>query len=156
VLVHPDGTTAVPDLPSGLPLGLGAAIYGQISLPLPPGAALALYTDGLVDTRARSSQQGIEALRAELAGRPGPTSAYADRAGNGTGSLRGCCDQLVGALAPQPEDDTTLVLARIRPRPATTTAAPAAAPWPGRVTVEQQATVFRVCGGNRCPLTPSS
>jgi hypothetical protein len=119
VLVHPDGTTAVPELPSGLPLGLGAAIYGQISLPLPPGAALALYTDGLVDTRTRSSQQGIEALRAELAGRPGLTSACADRTGNGTGSLRGCCDQLVGALAPQPEDDTTLVLARIRPRPAT-------------------------------------
>jgi serine phosphatase RsbU (regulator of sigma subunit) len=117
VLVHPDGTTRVPELPSGLPLGLGTAIYGQISLPLPPGAALALYTDGLVDTRTRSSQQGIEALRAELAGLPGPASANASRPADAAGPLQGCCDRLVGALAPQPEDDTTLVLARVRSRP---------------------------------------
>jgi len=118
VLVHPDGETRVPELPSGLPIGLGTAIYGQISLPLPLGAALALYTDGLVDTRTRSSQQGIETLRAELGGPQGLTSAYAGHPANGTGPLRACCDRLVGSLAPQPEDDTTLVLARIRPRPA--------------------------------------
>jgi hypothetical protein len=107
VFIHPDGTTSAPELPSGLPIGLGTAIYGQISLPLPVGAALALYTDGLVDTRTRTSQQGIEELRAELA--TGPA--------NGTGPLEKCCDRLVGSLAPRPEDDTTLVLARIRPRP---------------------------------------
>jgi len=109
VLVHPDGTTSAPELPSGLPIGLGAAIYGQISLPLPPGTALALYTDGLVDTRTRSSQQGIELLRAGLAATT--TLVMAPTA------LEKCCDHLVHSLAPRPEDDTTLVLARIRPSP---------------------------------------
>ena len=106
MIAHPDGTTSVPELPSGLPIGLGTAIYGQISLPLPPGTALALYTDGLVDTRTRSSQEGIEALRAGLAA-------------TGPSPLGRCCDRLVGSLAPHPEDDTTLVLARVRPRPVT-------------------------------------
>jgi serine phosphatase RsbU (regulator of sigma subunit) len=106
VIAHPDGTTSVPELPSGLPIGLGTAIYGQISLPLPPGTALALYTDGLVDTRTRSSQEGIEALRAGLAA-------------TGPSPLGRCCDRLVGSLAPHPEDDTTLVLARVRSRPIT-------------------------------------
>jgi serine phosphatase RsbU (regulator of sigma subunit) len=101
VIALPDGTTSAPDLPSGLPIGLGTAIYGQITLPLPPGATLALYTDGLVDTRTRSSDQGILALRAALAGQHGP--------------LEHACGELVRSLAPHPEDDTTLVLARIPP-----------------------------------------
>jgi hypothetical protein len=101
VIAGPDGTTTAPDLPSGLPLGLGTAIYGQITLPFPPGAILALFTDGLVDTRTRSSADGILALRSALV--------------HQHGRLDDVCRELVRILAPQPEDDTTLVLARAQP-----------------------------------------
>jgi serine phosphatase RsbU (regulator of sigma subunit) len=101
VIVRPDGTTIAPDLPSGLPLGLGTAIYGQITLPFPLGAVLALYTDGLVDTRTRSSEHGIQVLRSVLAAQHG--------------SLDCACDNVLRLLAPHPEDDTTLALARTQP-----------------------------------------
>jgi serine phosphatase RsbU (regulator of sigma subunit) len=101
VIARPDGTTSAPDLPSGLPIGLGTAIYGQLTLPLPPGAILALYTDGLVDTRTRSSDEGVLELRSVLAGQ--------------AGSLDGACDYLLRSLAPRREDDTTVMLARIPP-----------------------------------------
>ena len=98
VIAVPDGTTIAPDLPSGLPLGLGTAIYGQITLPFPPGAILALFTDGLVDTRTRSSGDGILALCSALV--------------HQHGRLDDVCGELVRILAAQPEDDATLVLAR--------------------------------------------
>jgi hypothetical protein len=101
VIARPDGRTSAPDLPSGLPIGLGTAIYGQLTLPLPPGAILALYTDGLVDTRSRSSDEGVLELRSILAGQ--------------AGSLDDACDHLLRSLAPRPEDDTTVLLARIPP-----------------------------------------
>ena len=101
VIARPDGSTSAPDLPSGLPIGLGTAIYGQLTLPLQPGAILALYTDGLVDTRTRSSDEGVLELRSVLAGQ--------------AGSLDDVCDHLLRSLAPRREDDTTVVLARIPP-----------------------------------------
>jgi serine phosphatase RsbU (regulator of sigma subunit) len=99
VLVMPDGTTRAPDLPVGPSLGLGLDAYGQARVTLPPGAVIALYTDGLVETRTRSFEDGILALRSGLARARGPLAAT--------------CDTLIAALAPRPEDDITLVLARI-------------------------------------------
>jgi hypothetical protein len=104
VLALPGGVTRVPQLPSGLPLGLGVAIYGQDRFTVPPGATLALYTDGLVESRSRTSDEGILALRSALSRQ--------------RGSLPDACDTLIGSLADGREDDTTLVLARIpAPRP---------------------------------------
>jgi hypothetical protein len=98
VLALPDGTTRVPDLPAGQSLGLGSAVYGQARIKFPPGAIIALYTDGLVETRTRSFDQGISALRAVLDCRP-------DR-------LEIACDMLIASLAERSEDDVTVVLAR--------------------------------------------
>ena len=98
VLAMPDGVTQVPDLPGGQSLGLGSAVYGQARIKLPPGAIIALYTDGLVETRTRSFDQGILALRAVLAGR--------------RGQLETACDTLIASLAERYEDDVTVVLAR--------------------------------------------
>ena len=99
VLAMPDGTTRAPDLPAGPSLGLQLAAYGQARLKLPPGAVLALYTDGLVETRTRSFEEGILALRAELA--------------RGSGPLHAVRDSVISALAAFTEDDVTLVLSRI-------------------------------------------
>ncbi|MFE9723965.1 SpoIIE family protein phosphatase [Streptomyces sp. NPDC005794] len=50
LLRHPDGQTEVLGLPPGLLLGIDpASRYPTAEVPLPPGAALALYTDGLVE-----------------------------------------------------------------------------------------------------------
>ena len=99
VLAMPDGTTRVPDLPGGQSLGLGSAVYGQARIKFPPGAIIALYTDGLVETRTRSFEQGILALRSAL-----PC---------GPGQLDTACDRLISSLAERAEDDVTVVLARI-------------------------------------------
>ena len=63
VLAVPDGPARLLELPAGLPLGLGAGSVEATEVGLPPGAVLALYTDGLVETRARSLGDGIAALR---------------------------------------------------------------------------------------------
>ncbi|QPI61541.1 SpoIIE family protein phosphatase [Streptomyces malaysiensis subsp. malaysiensis] len=51
LLRHPDGHTEVLHLPPGLLLGIDPdADYPATEIPLPPGAVLALYTDGLVES----------------------------------------------------------------------------------------------------------
>ena len=99
ILAMPDGTTRVPELPAGQSLGLGTAIYGQARIKLPPGAVLALYTDGLVESRTRSFDQGILAMRSILAREHGHLEAIGDA--------------LIASLAGRCEDDITVILARI-------------------------------------------
>ena len=104
VVARPDGPAEVLALPSGLPLGLGARSFEPVQVGLPPGATLALYTDGLVETRSRSLGDGIAVLREAL------DSALA-RPGE---PLDLCCERVTQTLHQSGEDDTTLVLARIR------------------------------------------
>ncbi|HET7016429.1 MAG TPA: GAF domain-containing SpoIIE family protein phosphatase [Streptosporangiaceae bacterium] len=101
VLALPDGSTQTLNLAGGQSLGIGPASYGQVTFGFPPGAVIAMYTDGLVETRTRSFDQGIAALRTDLARPPGP--------------LQATCDSLIRSLAPHPEDDVTLILVRIPP-----------------------------------------
>jgi len=51
-----------------MPVGLGIGLFGQLRIKLPPGAVLALYTDGLVDSRTLSFERGVRALRAAISG----------------------------------------------------------------------------------------
>jgi hypothetical protein len=99
VLAWPDGVTRVPGVPPGLSLGLGNAVFGQVRIKLPPGTVLALFTDGLVETRARSYDSGIRALRTILARQHR--------------TLNEACNEIISSLAPDLEDDTTVVLIRI-------------------------------------------
>ena len=104
VVAQADGVTQVLELPSGLPLGLGVGSFQVTRVCLPPGATLALYTDGLVEARTRPLEEGIAALRESLSAalaRPEKT-------------LDGCCAKVTSELRQQGEDDVTLVLARIR------------------------------------------
>ncbi|MFD7408879.1 SpoIIE family protein phosphatase [Streptomyces sp. NPDC059866] len=68
LLCHPDGHTEVLDLPPGLLLGIDpAADYPTTEIPLPPGAVLALYTDGLVETPGTDLGEAIAGLADQLA-----------------------------------------------------------------------------------------
>jgi GAF domain-containing protein len=103
VIVLPDGSTQVLDLPPGLPLGLGTGSFEVTPTSLPRGATVALYTDGLVESRRRTFDDGLAALRDALStvlARPG--------------TLEDACDAVTQRLRQHGEDDITLVLARIR------------------------------------------
>jgi hypothetical protein len=99
VLARPGGTTHVPDLPGGQSLGICPASYSHARINLPPGTTLALYTDGLAETRTRPFDQGILALRSVLA--------------REHEHLDATCDELITALGELSEDDITVVLAQI-------------------------------------------
>jgi hypothetical protein len=112
ILALPDGSTRVLDLPSGQSLGVAPASYGEARIKLRPGTILALYSDGLVETRTRPFDRGILALRAALA------VPHRD--------LDDTCGELASP-GENREDDTTIVLARI---PAAQPAYPATAGVP--------------------------
>jgi hypothetical protein len=105
VIVLTDGTTQVLDLPPGLPLGLGEERFEATRVDLPPGAVLALYTDGLVEGRTRTLDAGMATLRSSLVAALAEPSA----------SLRAVCHMVTELPNEDVEDDLTLVLARIRP-----------------------------------------
>jgi serine phosphatase RsbU (regulator of sigma subunit) len=104
VLARPDGATEVLDLPAGLPLGLGTGTFQSTLISLAPGATLALYTDGLVENRARPIDGGLAALRQAL-------SSVLARPGS---ALDDSCQKVTQMLREHGEDDITLMLARIR------------------------------------------
>ena len=106
LLALPDGTTQVLPVPAGLPLGLSSGTFDAAEVSLPSGATLALYTDGLAESRTRPLEDGIDALRDALASALG-------RAGHPL-PLDGACEAVTQALRQRGEDDMTLVLARIR------------------------------------------
>nr|WP_245981232.1 SpoIIE family protein phosphatase [Streptomyces reniochalinae] len=71
LLRHPDGRTEILHLPPGLLLGIDpAAGYQATEIPLPPGAVLALYTDGLVESPGRNLDDAIADLADHLARAP--------------------------------------------------------------------------------------
>jgi len=100
-LVTPDGVVEFLDLPTGPPLGLGALPFEASEVELAEGSLLVLYTDGLVESRGRDIDVGIELLREALL-RPDP-------------SLESTCDTVLRTLLPErPEDDVALLVARTR------------------------------------------
>ncbi len=100
-LVLPDGTAEFIDLPAGPPLGLGNLPFESVELSLPEGSLLALYTDGLVESRHRDMDEGLELLRQAL------------RAADP--SLERTCDMVLRTMLDDHQnDDIALLLARTR------------------------------------------
>ncbi|GAA2573041.1 MULTISPECIES: SpoIIE family protein phosphatase [Streptomyces] len=106
VLIPPDGPPRQVELPSGPPLGVGGLPFESAELELPEGSVLALYTDGLIESRDQDADAGQELLRDALA-------APAD-------SLDAACDRVLRTLLPSGSaaDDVALLLARTRGLPA--------------------------------------
>ncbi|MEJ8661973.1 SpoIIE family protein phosphatase [Streptomyces sp. MS1.AVA.4] len=100
-VLHSDGTVETIGGCLGVPLGVGGHPFGTTEIELPEGATLALYTDGLIEARGRDIDEGADRLRAELS--------------RASGSLEEEADRILARLLPDPpDDDTVLVLARIR------------------------------------------
>ncbi|WP_399893757.1 SpoIIE family protein phosphatase [Streptomyces sp. BBFR51] len=106
VLIPPDEPPGLVELPSGPPLGVGGLPFESAELELREGSVLALYTDGLVESRERDTDEGQARLREALA-------APAD-------SLDTACDRVLRTLLPSGSaaDDVALLLARTRGLPA--------------------------------------
>ena len=111
VLLAPDGTSVVLEAPQAdLLLGIDPDTERvDTEVVVERGSTLLLYTDGLLERRGQSLDEGIEVLRAlleELDGLP----------------LQELCDELLARLVPQrADDDVALVAVRAhrqdRPRP---------------------------------------
>ncbi|KUL35025.1 histidine kinase [Streptomyces sp. NRRL F-4489] len=102
LLLHPDGGAEFVDVPGGPPLGLGGMPFDTCRLELPEGSRLVLYTDGLVEDRARGIDEGMAVLRTTLGDAPAR-------------SPEETCEAALGALLPdRPADDIALLVARTR------------------------------------------
>ncbi|MER8091773.1 SpoIIE family protein phosphatase [Streptomyces goshikiensis] len=100
-VVHPDGRVDFPELPAGLPLGVGGMPFETAELWLAEGSRLALFTDGLLEDRDRDFDTGQTLLREALS-QPGRSPEQA------------CADVLAALLFPAPSDDIALLVADTR------------------------------------------
>ncbi|CAL9604399.1 hypothetical protein SUDANB120_05508 [Streptomyces sp. enrichment culture] len=99
LVVHPDGRVEAPELPAGAPLGLGGFPFEAAELDLAEGSRLVLYTDGLIEDRARDIDEGLDLLRGALS-RAGRSPADTVRA------------VLAELLPVRARDDVALLVAR--------------------------------------------
>ncbi len=89
---------------TGPPLGIGGLPFEATEVELAPSSVLALFTDGLVESRDHDIDHGIAALHAALA-RPSRT-------------LEEACDHVIDSLiGDRQPDDVALLLARTRALP---------------------------------------
>nr|WP_202454701.1 SpoIIE family protein phosphatase [Streptomyces sp. SID8367] len=105
VLVEPGEGALMLDVPPGMPLGVGGEPFEEVEVELPEGSLLALYTDGLVESRDHPLDEGLSAFRAAL---DDPSPALED-----------VCDHVLNTLdTHHGEDDIALLMARIQGLPA--------------------------------------
>ncbi|WP_234330487.1 SpoIIE family protein phosphatase [Streptomyces acidiscabies] len=121
LLADPAGGVRELETPTSAPLGVGGVPHEQTRTAVPPGAALVLYTDGLIETPGSDIGYRLAELTRTL------DAAFATVSG-----LETIADGVLAALLPDVEDhndDVTLLLARLPDAPlaSATTALPALA-----------------------------
>ncbi|MEU6810235.1 SpoIIE family protein phosphatase [Streptomyces sp. NPDC046831] len=105
VLVEPGEAALMLDVPPGMPLGVGGEPFEEVEVELPEGALLALYTDGLVESRDHPLDEGLQAFVGALT--------------DPTRPLEDVCDQVLHTLdTHHGEDDIALLMARVQGLPA--------------------------------------
>ncbi|WP_318275232.1 SpoIIE family protein phosphatase [Streptomyces pharetrae] len=105
VLVEPGEPALMLDVPPGLPLGVGGEPFEEVEVELPEGALLALYTDGLVESRDHPLDEGLQAFVGALTDPASP--------------LEDVCDDVLNTLdTHHGEDDIALLMARVQGLPA--------------------------------------
>ncbi|MDT0486257.1 MULTISPECIES: SpoIIE family protein phosphatase [Streptomyces] len=105
VLVEPGEDALMLDVPPGMPLGVGGEPFEEVEVDLPEGALLALYTDGLVESRDHPLDEGLQAFVGALTDPSAP--------------LEDVCDHVLNTLdTHHGEDDIALLMARVQGLPA--------------------------------------
>ncbi|MCS0602346.1 PAS domain-containing SpoIIE family protein phosphatase/ATP-binding protein [Streptomyces sp. LP11] len=105
VLVEPGEPALMLDVPPGMPLGVGGEPFEEVEVELPEGALLALYTDGLVESRDHPLDEGLQAFVGALTDPSQP--------------LEDVCDHVLSTLdTHHGEDDIALLMARVQGLPA--------------------------------------
>ncbi|MEV5845112.1 SpoIIE family protein phosphatase [Streptomyces sp. NPDC051985] len=105
VLVEPGEDALMLDVPPGMPLGVGGEPFEEVEVELPEGALLALYTDGLVESRDHPLDEGLQAFVGALTDPSRP--------------LEDVCDHVLNTLdTHHGEDDIALLMARVQGLPA--------------------------------------
>jgi serine phosphatase RsbU (regulator of sigma subunit) len=106
-IVEPGGGVSFPRPPEGTPIGLGLGAYRPLTLDLAEGSLIALYTDGLIETRESDIESGI--------GRLGSALSHAGRS-HAALPLDDFCSTVVRLMTGDGpnEDDVALLVARTR------------------------------------------
>ncbi|MFE4688717.1 SpoIIE family protein phosphatase [Streptomyces sp. NPDC056749] len=101
VVAEPGEPAMLLDVPPGMPLGVGGEPFEEVEVELKEGSLLALYTDGLVESRDHPLDEGLDAFRQALAEPSQP--------------LEDVCDHVLRTLDTRHgEDDIALLMARIQ------------------------------------------
>ncbi|WP_086809527.1 SpoIIE family protein phosphatase, partial [Streptomyces murinus] len=104
VLVEPGEPALMLDVPPGMPLGVGGEPFEEVEVELAEGALLALYTDGLVESRDHPLDEGLHAFIGALTDPARP--------------LEDVCDHVLNTLdTHHGEDDIALLMARVQGLP---------------------------------------
>ena len=106
LLVHPDGSNELLDVPPAPPLGIGDGEVESRRFQIEDGSLFVLYTDGLVENKGQDISDGLARLRG-IFGPGSPTKALEDL----------CKATLDGVYSDHQRDDIAVLIARLRRLP---------------------------------------
>ncbi len=103
LLVHPDGSNELLDVPPAPPLGIGDGEVESRRFKIEDGSLFVLYTDGLVENKGQDISDGLARLRG-IFGPGSPTRPLEDL----------CKATLDGVYSDHQRDDIAVLIARLR------------------------------------------
>jgi hypothetical protein len=106
LLVHPDGSNELLDVPPSPPLGIGNGEVETRQFKVEDGSLFVLYTDGLVENKGQDISDGLARLRG-IFGPGSPTRPLEDL----------CKATLDGVYSDHQRDDIAMLIARLRRLP---------------------------------------
>jgi serine phosphatase RsbU (regulator of sigma subunit)/anti-sigma regulatory factor (Ser/Thr protein kinase) len=103
LLVHPDGRNEYLEVSPSPPLGVGNGVVETQVIPVADGSLFVLYTDGLVESRDRDIQEGLDRLQSAF-GEGAPERDLEDL----------CKTALDGVYSDAKRDDIAVLIAKLR------------------------------------------